>query len=111
MNKAEIKARLESDDRWLMVGMLTIFKYQTASEKSAQHTHEKNDVGFNAADGKRLTRMCTWLLRQTTEHRLRQTPNARLEDYFDEWACDIIRKRVPKYARQLAAIAQENANG
>ena len=107
ITKVQIRNKMVTDDRWLLVGMLTIYKSQTNQEQNARNTLEKNDVGFNAADGSRFSGFCTWLLRRTSETELRKKKIVRISDYFDEWAVNMIRKRMPKYARQLAVLANK----
>lgn len=102
-----IRHMLETDDRWLLVGLLTIYKYQTEAEKANRAVLTNNNVGFNSADGNRLSGMATWLLRQTPEEKIRRNPNVKLSDYFDQWAEEVIRQRMPKYARQLTRIASK----
>ncbi len=45
-------------------------------------------------------------MQQVTVEQLRRLPNATLKSFFTaEWARDAIRKKMPKYAGQLVAIA------
>lgn len=104
-----VRHMLNTNDRWLLVGLITIYKYQTEQEKLNRTTLTNNNVGFNSADGARLSSLATWLLRQTSEEKLRRSPDVKVSDYFDQWAEDILRQRMPKYARQLTKIASSKA--
>jgi hypothetical protein len=102
----QIKAKMQTSDQWLMVGMLTIFNLQTDDEKNTEHTQESNGVGFNGPDSRTLTKCSTWLLQKASIQELRRLPNTRLESFFTaDWARDAIRNKMPKYSGQLAMIA------
>lgn len=47
---AEFKAKLSSDEKWALKGMLTINEYQTMQEKVVGATVEDNGVGFSGTD-------------------------------------------------------------
>jgi len=104
-----IRSRLRTSDQWLMIGLLTIYNNQTDAERNVQQTQEVNGIGFNGPDSNSLSKCSTWLLRHTSVVQLRRLPNIRLESFFTaEWAQDTIRNKMPKYAKQLTIIANEN---
>ena len=88
--KEEIREQLANNDKWLVRGLVAIYKFQTESEKASQDTHEDNGVGFNGTDAELLSSFAEQLIagRNLT---IRQIP----------WA----RKKMLKYAGQLAKIA------
>jgi hypothetical protein len=107
---ADIKHKLQTNDRWLVVGLLTIYAHQTAHEQSARNTEESNGVGFNGPDGATLTSTCQFILRRTSLAAVRTNPNFKLEDVLDKaWAIENVRKRMPKYASQLERLASAKA--
>ena len=87
---AEIKAKISSDDRWATRALLSIYENQTSEEQSSQSTIEDNGIGFNGTDAEFLSSIAQGVLRygQPTP---RQMPH--------------VRKKMPKYANQLFAIA------
>ncbi len=88
----EIKEKLQSDDRWLYKGILAIYARQTDQEKNAGVTREDNSVGFNGPDSVRMTRHAKTL--------------AKVGILLWEDKADA-RKRMLKYAGQLAKIANK----
>ena len=85
-----IRNKVASDNRWALRGLLAIYKFQTEAEKSIQDTVENNGVGFNGADSKILSSIAEFYLNNNV------ITNKQL---------DIVKKRIPKYANQLARIA------
>lgn len=84
------KEKLSSDQAWVERGIITLYRFQTDREKVAKETHEYNDVGFNSADARKLTKCAEWILNKN-----------HLTGYYLNEAF----KRMPKYARQLVAIS------
>lgn len=89
-NKELIKQKLETDDRWLIRGMLSIFEFQTYDEQNSEQTTRHNRVGFTPADAQYLS-SCV--------------------KYYNRWGkltdkqMVYVRKRMMKYAGQLTRIA------
>lgn len=88
--KEAIKARLEKDDKWLARGLLAIYGRQTAEEQDCGQTVEVNGIGFNGADAEILTSFAL----QYKER-----------GFLTPKQLEIARKRMLKYAGQLAKIA------
>lgn len=88
--KQMIREKLELSNVWVIRGLLAIYKYQTESEKVAGQTREDNEVGFNGVDS---IIMSSFAQQWTTRGFL--SPK--------QWT--IARKKVMKYAGQLAKIA------
>jgi len=105
---AEIRHKLETDERWMLVGMLTIHKFQTYDERKQMDTTLNNGVGFSGADGNVMSRLIKWLrnTKGQTEASIRANQNVKLADFYDDWAIKIIRKKMPRYAGQLAKISR-----
>ena len=93
-DKANVRAKLETDMRWLTRGLLAIFAHQTASEQNSESTEEDNGVGFSGADAYFLSSVAKQLLAGRTTMSEKQTV--------------YVRKKMLKYAGQLARIANEN---
>jgi hypothetical protein len=77
-------------------GLLAIYARQTADERASESTNHKNNVGFNGFDAPLLSSMA----QQLKEGRR-----------LSRKQMDIVSKRICKYAKQLAAIANENTTG
>lgn len=90
VDKAFIRAKLLSDDRWLFRGILAIYGRQTDEEQTHGQTVEDNGVGFNGVDAEILTSFALQL-----KERGSLSPRQ----------VEIARKKMPKYAGQLAKIA------
>lgn len=88
----EIKIKLLNDNAWVVRGLLAIYKFQTESEKYAQETLEHNNVGFNGADGKILSSIAEFYINR---------------NFITEKQLYVVKKRMPKYAGQLARIANK----
>lgn len=88
----EIRIKLLNDNRWVVRGLLAIYKFQTESERYAKETLEHNNVGFNGADGNILSSIADFYLNRNF--------------ITDKQLC-IVKKRMPKYAGQLARIANK----
>lgn len=106
--KAHIREQLMTNDRWILVALITVYEYQTASEQQSRSTNQHNGVGFTGADAKTLCGIAQHILRRTTLQQIRRTPDIKLSDVMDkDWAIDAVRKRMPKYANQLAKLARD----
>lgn len=88
----EIKAKLLTDDVWLIRGLIAIFNYQTVYEQSAEMTQEHNKVGFNGVDGHILTAIAKFYQKR---------------NFLSPKQLYIVRKKMGKYAGQLAKIAED----
>ncbi len=86
-----IKHQIETNDKWLLKGLIAIYDRQTADEKTMKATIEFNGVGFNGVDSEILSSFAQFYKRAhfLTDAQLR-----------------IARKKMVKYAKQLDQIAQ-----
>lgn len=89
--REQVRAKLASDDRWLLRGLVAIYRHQMNDEQEQRLTKYKNNVGFNAADAPVLTEWAKAAEQGDTN--------------FHPTALAIVRSRMLKYAGQLARIA------
>ena len=89
-----IKEMLNTNDKWLCRGIIAIYNKQTADEKEAETTKHSNGVGFSGCDAEILSSFAKQLLAG------RSLSNKQRE---------ISRKKIVKYAKQLATIANGGA--
>ena len=90
--KDEIKAKLESDNEWLIRGLLAIHSRQTEDEQNSEMTKEDNGIGFNAFDAAILTDF------------VNQYNTAK---FLSKRQIILVRKKMLKYAGQLTRIANK----
>lgn len=90
---AFIKDKVGTNQQWAIKGLLRIFEFQTASEQATESTNEDNGVGFSGVDAEILTSFA----KQISKGR-NMSPKQMA----------IIHKKMPKYARQLMNIAEED---
>lgn len=88
--KKQIREKLETDDKWLIRGVMAIYDKQTADEARAEATKYHNGVGFNAGDGRWGASFAGF---------------ARRNGYLTTKQINYIRPKMLKYAGQLAKIA------
>jgi hypothetical protein len=90
--KDQIKEQLQKSDKWVLRAVCAIHAKQTAEEKSAKITRVYNGIGFNGIDAEILSSFA-----EQIQKRGFLTQNKLL----------IARRRIVKYAGQLARIANE----
>lgn len=88
--KDEIRAKLESNDKWLCHGLVAIFNKQTAEEQRDGQTQEDNGIGFNGVDAEILTSFAMQFIERS---------------FLTPKQLTITRKKMLKYAGQLTKIA------
>lgn len=89
-----VRALLASRDDAVERAIVVLFTRQTADEQASEETKHDNDVGFNSADARRLSYFARWI--GSGRH-------------LDGNHLVTARRRVMKYAGQLAAVANERA--
>ena len=92
--KSLVREKLDTDNAWLVRGLLALHAKQTPDEQRNADTRHDNDRGFNSADAPLMTSF------------VRQW-NTRL--WFSDKQLNRLRKTLRKYAGQLVRIARENA--
>lgn len=93
-------------DRWVVRGMLSILKYQTAEEQQAGITVEDNGVGFNGVDAEILTSFCVQA--QKTLANIPESDPYRYTRSLSPKQMEMARSKMLKYSGQLARIANEH---
>ena len=91
-----VRTKLLTDDAWLVRGLLAVFALQTEDERVAGNTTHQNGVGFNGVDAP----FCTSLVEQF-----------RTRGSLSPKQIAALRKIMPKYAGQLASLANRKAAG
>jgi len=94
--KDQIKTKLQENDEWVCRGIIAIFDKQTNAEQVAESTMLHNNVGFNGVDAGILSSFAKQLLKK--RHRNEHLTLSKKQMF-------IARKKMPKYAGQLANIA------
>jgi hypothetical protein len=94
----EIRAKLEESNQWLQRGLLRIYAEQTLDEQATGITHAHNGVGFNGVDSQILSSFAEQLEK-------RDWPKGR---DLSEKQLAILRKKMPKYSKQLAMFANQD---
>lgn len=89
-SKEEIKNLLNTSDKAVCRAVVAIYNKQTDCEKDCAETTDSNGVGFNGADANILSSFAEWILKR---------------GYLTEKQMVIARKKMMKYAKQLADIA------
>jgi len=87
---ANYRSRITDDMKFALMGLYTIFNNQLNDEIETDSTHHKNRKGFNKADAKILSRIAKSSLDGNT---------------LGDSEIDEIKKRMPKYAKQLVRSA------
>ena len=92
-NRGKIQDMLVFNDRAVLRAVVAIYKLQTDEEKNAETTKESNGRGFTGVDAPILSSFAKQILqRGTLSHK----------------QLDMARRKMMKYWRQLAAIAECN---
>jgi len=86
----DIRTKVSTDPRWTERALVALYKQQTPSEQASMTTRELNHVGFNGVDAELLTSFAQQVLRGRT---------------LSAKQLAIAQRKLPKYARQLLAIA------
>lgn len=90
--KEEILANIETKENWACNALMAVFKNQTSDEQTGHYTKHTNSKGFTKFDAELLTSFAhqysskNWLSRKQLK---------------------IVRRRIPKYWRQLLAFANK----
>lgn len=89
---AYLKEMLATNANWAKAGCARIFEYQTADEQRSEETRLWNGVGFSGADANILSSFAKKINAGTF--------------YGSDRQMEILFRKMPKYAKQLDAIAQ-----
>lgn len=92
-NRENILQLMEMNEQAVVRGLIRIYERQTEDEKKMEQTHVDNGVGFTGADSKFMTILAKFYIQN---------------GYLSFKQMEIVKKRMKKYAGQLAKIANEN---
>jgi len=85
-NKERIQELIVTNDAAVKKALLVIFNNQTADERSAEATHDRNNIGFTGVDAKIMTSFAKQLIGR---------------GFLSSKQLAIARRKLPKYWRQL----------
>jgi hypothetical protein len=96
----EIKQNLRINDTWVYRGIVAIYNLQTIEEKDVNETTEQNGVGFNGVDANILSSFANQIISWENSDTCKKyrTPLSKKQ-------LTIARKKIIKYSKQLAKIA------
>jgi hypothetical protein len=92
-NKVNIREMLEAKDDAVVRGLVRIHSFQTGDEQLFGQTTEENGVGWNGADAEYMTSLHDYF---------------RANGYLTPGQMTYARKKILKYAGQLACIANND---
>ena len=93
-NKENISELLQTNDKMVLKSLLQLYYRQTRDEQIQESTNHNNNQGFTSSDAKRLTSIAKWAIKT---------------GFLTPKTIVLVRKRIMKYAGQLAKIANEKA--
>lgn len=97
-----IKALLETSNKAVEKALLTLYDRQTEDEQVSQATSHVNGRGFSAFDVEILSSFACWIQRK-------QGQKVELGKCLTEKQMILARKKVVRYAKQLAEVANAKA--
>lgn len=100
-----MKQMVATSDRWMLKALLTIYEYQTSSEQASEMTSQHNGVGFTGIDGGILSSFAKQLIRRGVPALLEAKEEVTATRFLSPKQIPILRKKMPKYAKQLVQIA------
>jgi len=95
--REEIKEMLKEDDVAVYRGILAIYNRQTVDEQATKNTHHHNGVGFSGIDAEILSSFAEQIGQWKIEKKHKRPLSPKQMVYA--------RKKIVKYSRQLAEIA------
>jgi hypothetical protein len=90
----EIKNIILRNDRQLCLSIVQIYNCQTEDEKLYKETSHDNGIGFNAFDSEILSSFAEQYLKRGS---------------LSKRQLEIAKKKMPKYSKQLAVLANKQA--
>ena len=100
ISKTHIAEMLQSNNLWLVRGILAIYRNQTADEQRTACTKHRNGVGFTGPDAEFLSSLAVQIIRKVRNGMMPR-------DVLSDKQLKVARKLMPKYAGQLHRIALE----
>lgn len=102
-----IKNQLVQDDRWMLRGLIAIYRKQTTEEQRVSTVTEHNGVGFTGCDGYILSEFAKQAIQRgaiEVLHNKYAPINA--TRFLSPKQIGILKAKMPKYAKQLHIISQ-----
>lgn len=100
-----MKTKLHDDDRWMLKGLLTIYKFQTDEEKAQAVAKVNNGIGFSGNDAEFLTSLAVRLIARGVPTLLAKSVTIEASSFLSPKQEQILRNKMPRYARQLLKVA------
>lgn len=94
-NKTAIQALLETNPKALIRALRVVYNNQTESEKNSHATTDDNGVGFTGVDAELLTSFAD---------------QARVRGTLSPKQMDLLKKKMPKYWKQILQEAERNGH-
>lgn len=88
---AYIRQMVASNEKWALKALERIYQNQTADEQNSLNTKHHNNIGFTGPDAEILSSYAQ---------------QARQRGWLTDPQMRVLYKKMPKYAKQLDAIAQ-----
>ncbi len=85
-----LRHQLQTNDRWVVQGLLRIFENQTEDEQHAHETRDHNGIGFTGIDAEFLSSCAE---------------SYKVKGYISNKRMVYVRQKMPKYATQLLAAS------
>lgn len=104
-----IRAKLATSDVMVERSILKLYERQTSTEQATESTQEHNGVGFNGVDAPLLSSFATYIMRMSRPSVDGRYPARREGARLTEKQRVIARRKLQKYAAQLARIANGEA--
>lgn len=104
-----IREKLRTDDRWMLKGLIVIFDNQTQDEQRVGSVNVHNGIGFARPDATIMTSFAKRLLERGLREALAGKQPLSVDKLFTPKQAAIFRKKIQKYANQLAKEAEAKA--
>lgn len=103
---AFIKEKLTTNDMWILKGLITIFDNQTADEQRQKTVKMDNGIGFTPADANFMCSIARGLIDRGIREAFELKQQLKVDIILSEKQAYNLRKRIVKYAGQLAKEAE-----
>ena len=101
-----IREKLSTNDAWALKGLLTIFDNQTADEQQQKTVKCDNGIGFTRADADLMCSLAKQAIAKGVREGLGMKQKIAVDQVFSPKQCYLFRKKIVKYAGQLAKEAE-----
>lgn len=93
--KAMVAENMQISDKWLIRGLMAIYRRQTADEQNSESTKYDNGIGFGGCDSKILSSFAKVILKR---------------HFLSTKQMAVCRRLMTKYSMQLVRIAKAKHN-